>query len=184
MKSHARFQLTAALIVTLFMCFVSISGCATWIGMATGSMPDPITGDNAFRVSFERPPHEALNDLRGHLETSNIKILSVNGDTLRSDPGDLHGGLTQGMVPEIRLIAVAEATKKGSRITVKPEYLDPTSGEWRAASTQTNVLRGAFLGTQGEETKPHIRAYTEVGRLLIGRYGTSVVKFVHSDLQY
>ncbi len=180
MKSHVRFQFRAALIVAVFGCLISIGGCATWIGMANNSMPNVITGDNAFRVRFERPAGEALDDFQGFLESRNIKILSVNSDTIRTEPSNMYGGQVQGYGQEIRFIATAEGTGNGSQLTVKAEYLDPGSGEWREANSKGNVL----LGQEMQGTRPHFRAYRDVLHLLVTRYGSKNVKFVRTDLQY
>ena len=175
MELHTRFQYRGGLIATMLVCLVSLSGCAGLPGSR------PILGvDNAFQIGFERPPHETIDEFRGYLESVNIKVLSVDGDTLRSDPGNLYGSAVQGYGQTIRLIGVAETTKKGSELIVRADYLDPASGEWKEASSKTNVL----LGYEAQNTRPHYRAYKDVAGLLIQRYGSKKVKFVRSDLQY
>ena len=150
------------------------------MGIANNSLPNVITGDNAFRIGFQRPAGEALSNFQSHLESINIKTLSVSGDTLRTEPGGLYGGLAQGYGQEIRLIATAEGTGNGSQLTVKAEYLDPGSGEWREANSKSNFL----IGQEMQGTRPHYRAYREVLHLLVTRYGSKNVKTVRSDLQY
>ena len=177
MESYGRFHFRVALIVAVFGCF--ISGCSL-MKIANNSMPNVITGDNAFRIGFQRPAGEALSDFQSHLESINIKTLSVSGDTLRTEPGGLYGNLAQGYGQEIRLIATAEGTGNGSQLTVKAEYLDPGSGEWREANSKSNFL----IGQEMQGTRPHYRAYREVLHLLVTRYGSKNVKFVRSDLQY
>lgn len=179
MESYTRFQFNATLIVVVFGCFISISGCSL-MRIANNSMPNTITGDNAFRVRFERPASEALDDFQGFLESRNIKILSVNGDTLRTEPSNMYGGLVQGYGQEIRFIAVAEVAGNGSDLTVKAEYLNPGSGEWRETNSKRNVL----LGHEMQETRPPFRAYKDVLNLLVTRYGSKNVKYVRTDLQY
>ena len=177
MKTRSRFLATPVVVVSV--CFLSISGCGYFFGSATNSVPSAFRGDNAFRIGFQRAPDEALSDFRDHLESNNLKVLSVNGDTLRTDPGDMYGGLAPGLGQEIRLIAVAEETGNGSAIVVKAEYLDPGSGEWKDANS-----KGSVLAADHGENRPHYQAYMGVNRLLLTRYGTKAVKYVRSDLQY
>lgn len=160
------------------------SGCLGLFSIASGDQPG--FSDNALQVGFERPPSAAVNDFQQFVANNGMKVSTVSGSTLRTEPGTFGQATSGGQAtprtvsgPKVRLIAKAEPDDGGSELTIVTEYLDPAAGKWQRGEFSASLLSPG--GGRGSSDTQVIRRLHEA---LTRRYGTDNISHVSSDLNY
>lgn len=163
---------TVALVISTLT--VSLIGCGA--GIAISSIKAD-RGD-AFKIAFQRPTGEAINNFRVFLEDQGMKVTSINGDAIKTAPGNLGTRSASRRVGtrEVRIKAVANSTNGGTSLVVISEYLDPTSNEWVRVTSDVGVLH-----TTGDEQSTERSIFKEVKRMLVSGYSEKNVEAVTAE---
>lgn len=177
MKTLTRFEYTTALSALTLALLVSLSGC---YGL-NQSITEAVTGvdtpnGNAFRVTTDSPPDEALQNLRSYFERQGFQIESVDDNTIRTEPKVMSStnALGGGSQQTIRMRAEVKPADGGSEIVVVAEYQAGVTGEWRRAEVES---AGDFTSTSGQ-------AFKKVRDFLEQAYGGESVDDTSVDMDY
>lgn len=157
---------------------VSLGGC---FGIQESILESTGTADrpdgNAFRVSTDSSPDEAIKTLTSFLKRQDIQVASADNNTIRTKPKTMSGGgneLSGGSQQTIRMKAVAESGDGSTEIVVIGQYEAGATGEWKRAQAESG---NPYTTTPGQ-------AFMKIGDLLRQGYGGDSVDDTSVDMEY
>jgi len=155
---------------------VGLSGC-----YRLGQVGSEVAGmssfyGNAYTVTSDSPPQEAVDNLSSFFERQNIQLESVDNNTIKTKPKTMSNNneLGAGSQQTIRMKAVAEPTDNGSEIVVIAEYQAGATGEWSRAKAESG----------GDVTTPPGQAFKKLRNLLRQAYGEDSIEDTDADMNY
>ena len=116
-------------------------------------------------VKYERPSQEALADFKKFLANNNLEISSINNNTIQTEPSKLGAqqySMNASKTKEIKIMGLLKSSGDESSISVKAEYQDPSSGEWKNAKYTGDDLRATYS---------YEVYFKQLHQLLVIRYG-------------